>query len=137
MVENAGGKWDLGGVALTDSGSSAIAIGDAFHIEDDGPTVSSNTDVQLDDETETGGIDGGTGDVDPDTANTTGTLMHDFGADGGSIEWLDTGTPPDTSFTYVKDGGNLLIKQDGTTVITVTLVPATGFPFRDREPRSR
>ena len=53
---------------------------------------------------------GGAGD-DVDPVNATGTLSHDFGADGaGTVAWLDTGAPG--GFTYVLSGGNLLINQD-------------------------
>ncbi len=108
------------------SDSATLDLTSALKFKDDGPEINSaNAAVQLDDETLTGGIPGGTGDVFPDTANTSGTLAHDFGADGaGSVEWLDTGAP--AGFTFVKSGDNLLIKQGATTVITVTMVTATG-----------
>ena len=48
-----------------------------------------------------------------------------FGADGGTLALLASGTPP-TGFTYEISGGDLLIKQGATTVITVTLDSATG-----------
>ena len=61
----------------------------------------------------------------PNSANTSGTLGHSFGADGaGSIAFLTTGAP--TGFTYELSGSNLLIKQGTTTVVTVTLDTATG-----------
>ncbi|MCV0395627.1 MAG: DUF5801 domain-containing protein, partial [Rhizobiaceae bacterium] len=109
----------------TSSASSAVGLSIAF--EDDGPSVSGNAAVQLDDEA-LGGNPGGTGDVDPDTANLSGTLAHSFGADGGSIAWLTNVTTSGgaTGFSYEKSGDSLLIKQNGTTVITVTLNPATG-----------
>ena len=81
--------------------------------------------VQLDDGALEGGNPGGVGDVNPDTANTPGILVHDFGPDGaGTISWLTSGAP--AGFTYELSGDDLLIKQDGETVITVTLNPATG-----------
>ena len=87
--------------------------------------MSANLTAQLDDDALTGGNPGGTGDVDPDTANTSGTLGHSFGADGaGSIAFLTTGAP--SGFTYELSGSDLLIKQGTTTVVTVTLNPATG-----------
>ena len=59
--------------------------------------------AQLDDDALTGGNPGGTGDVDPDTANTSGTLGHSFGTDGaGSIAFLTTGAP--SGFTYELTG---------------------------------
>ena len=92
----------------------------AIDVDDDTPTVSGESAAQLDDDALTGGNPGGTGDVDPDTANVSGTLGHSFGADGaGSIAFLTTGAP--SGFTYELSGSNLLIKQDATTVVTVTL----------------
>ncbi len=111
-------------VNLVDSdGSSANASLD-IQILDDVPSVSANDTVLLDDDALTGGNPGGIGDVDPDTANTTGTLGHSVGADGGSLAWLTAGAP--SGFTYEASGDDLLIKQDGTTVITLTLDTATG-----------
>ncbi|MBV1931954.1 MAG: retention module-containing protein [Porticoccaceae bacterium] len=81
--------------------------------------------VQLDDDALKGGNPGGTGDVDPDTANTAGTLVHEFGLDGaGTLGWLTTGAP--AGFTYELSGDDLLVKQGGVTVITVTLDPSSG-----------
>ena len=94
------------------------------NVDDDTPTVSANLAVQLDDDALTGGNPGGVGDVDPDTANVSGTLGHSFGADGGSIAWLTDGAPE--GFSYELSGSDLLVKQDGTTVLTATLNTATG-----------
>ena len=106
--------------ADTDTGTITI------NFDDDTPTVSENKLVQLDDDALANGNAGGVGDVDPDTANVTGTLGHSFGADGaGTIAWKLTGAP--TGFTYEADtAGSLLIKQGGTLVITVTLNATTG-----------
>ncbi len=106
-----------------DSYSATVNIGFFFQFEDDGPSVSANTTAQLDDDALSGGNSGGTGD-DADSANTSGTLGHSFGADGGSIAWLTTGAP--SGFTYEASGDDLLVKQGGTTVLTVTLNTATG-----------
>ena len=111
-------------VALT--GKVTINVGD------DEPVVSANAAVQLDDEaaatTNAPGNAGGNGDVDPDTANTSGTLGLSFGADGGTVAWLTSGAP--SGFSYTSSGDDLLIQQvqNGVlvTVITVTLTPATG-----------
>ncbi|OWJ92434.1 hypothetical protein B6S59_20575 [Pseudomonas sp. A46] len=108
-----------------DSASASVGLGSAISFRDDAPSVTANQAVQLDDETLAGGIPDGTGDVSPNTANLTGTLGHDFGADGpGSISLLDTGNPD--GFTYEKAGDDLLIKQDGQTVITVELDVSSG-----------
>ena len=90
-------------------------------VKDDVPTVISNALVHLDDAVLSGGNGSGTGDV----MNVTGTLGHHYGADGaGSIAWLTTGAP--TGFTYESSGNNLLVKEAGTTVMTVGLDTATG-----------
>ena len=108
-----------------DVSTASVGIGAGIVFEDDGPTVSANAAVQLDDDALAGGNPGGTGDVSPDTANTSGTLGFSYGADGaGSVQLLDTGAP--AGFTYEKSGDNLLIKQGGVTVITVTLNTTTG-----------
>ncbi|MBB4642143.1 DUF5801 repeats-in-toxin domain-containing protein [Rhizorhapis suberifaciens] len=106
-----------------DQASATIDLGDKLTFKDDGPSASSNAVVQLDDDVLANGNDGGTGD-DPDAANTSGTLGHGFGADGGSIAFLTSGAP--SGFSYELSGSNLLVKQGGTTVLTVTLNAATG-----------
>ena len=108
-----------------DSDTASIELGSGvFMIEDDGPGATGNPLVLLDDDALSGGNPAGTGD-DADSANIAGTLSHDFGTDGaGSIAFLTTGAP--TGFTYELSGSNLLIKQGGTTVVTVTLNSATG-----------
>ena len=103
---------------LTD-GDGTITI----KVEDDGPTVAVNDPVSLDDDALAGGNPGGVDD-DVDGANLAGTLGHDFGADGGSIAFLTSGAP--AGFTYELSGDDLLVKQDGVTVLTVTLDTATG-----------
>ncbi|MBY6015526.1 VCBS domain-containing protein [Qipengyuania gaetbuli] len=110
-----------------DTDSATIEIGRDIELRDDNPAAGSRT-VQLDDDTETGGNPGGTGDVTPDTSNTTGTLPHSFGNDGGTIAFLTNGAP--AGFQYVASGNDILIQQDQggswVTVVTVTLVPTTG-----------
>ncbi len=89
-------------------------------IVDGQPSVDANATVTLDDDALAGGIANGTGDVSPDTSNLTGILAHNFGPDGaGSIAWLTSGNP--AGFDYEVSGTNLLIKQAGITVITVSL----------------
>ncbi|MDW7773517.1 MAG: retention module-containing protein, partial [Desulfobulbaceae bacterium] len=96
---------------VTDSDGDTASTTFDITIYDDGPTVSENATVLLDDDALAGGNPGGIGD-DVDAANVTGTLAHSFGADGGSITWLADGAP--AGFTYEADGDDLLIKQDGT-----------------------
>jgi VCBS repeat-containing protein len=87
------------------------------------PTAGGNV-VLIDDDALAGGNPGGDND-DADAVNTDGTLVFDFGPDGGgSISFLTTGEP--AGFDYVASGDDLLIQQDGVTVITITLNPTTG-----------
>ena len=106
----------------TDQAQGTINI----NVDDDTPTVSANAAVQLDDDALAGGNPGGTGDVNPDTANTTGTLAHSYGADGaGSIVYLNTGAPG--GFSYALQGnGDLWVMQGATHVITLTVNATTG-----------
>ncbi|MFQ2148225.1 DUF5801 repeats-in-toxin domain-containing protein [Aeromonas jandaei] len=108
-----------------DHASGVLDIGKVISFKDDGPSISANAAVQLDDDALAGGIAGGTGD-DPNAVNVSGTLGHSFGADGaGSIQWLTSGAPG--GYTYeAGSGGSLLVKQAGVTVLTVTLNSATG-----------
>ncbi|MEO5325994.1 DUF5801 repeats-in-toxin domain-containing protein [Mesorhizobium sp. CC13] len=118
------GKFDVGGIGVETPGSASAAVGQQIVIEDDGPGVSANATALLDDDALTGGNAGGTGD-DTNSANTSGTLGHDFGTDGaGSIAFLTTGAP--SGFTYQLSGNDLLVKQGTTTVLTVTLNTTTG-----------
>ncbi|WP_234784163.1 retention module-containing protein [Aeromonas veronii] len=108
-----------------DHTSGRLDIGKVISFKDDGPSISANAVVQLDDDALAGGIAGGTGD-DPNAVNVSGILGHSFGADGaGSVQWLTTGAP--AGFTYeTNPAGALLVKQGATTVLTVTLNSATG-----------
>ncbi|KLN61529.1 hypothetical protein WH96_03890, partial [Kiloniella spongiae] len=86
-------------------------------IEDSEPVVDSNLNalVQLDDDTLAGGHAGGIGDIDPDTANLTGTLNFAAGADGvESVLLTGTALPSGAGFSSSVSG-------DGT-VITVSQV---------------
>ncbi len=105
------GDGDLATATLT------ISIGDAA------PVTAANAAVLLDDDALPGGIAGGTGD-DINAQNATGTLSGS-GGDGALAFALNaTGAP--AGFTYVMSGGNLLVNQGATTVLTVTVNPATG-----------
>jgi hypothetical protein len=104
--------------------TDTVNVGNLFVFKDDGPSISSNALVQLDDDALPGGNPNGTGD-DVDSVNTTGTLGHSFGADGGSIAFLTTGAP--SGFSYEAGaGGSLLVKQGTTTVLTLTVNSSTG-----------
>jgi VCBS repeat-containing protein len=108
-----------------DQASASIDLGAVISFKDDGPSVSTNALVQLDDDALPNGIPSGVGD-DDNAINISGTLAHSYGADGaGSIQWLTTGAP--TGFTYEAGASNsLLVKQLGVTVLTVNLNTATG-----------
>jgi len=89
------------------------------------PEVGPNPAVQLDDETLAGGIPGGTGDVSPDTANTTGTLSASGGDGPLTFDLLASGAP--SGFSYVDGpGGSIIIRQGTTDVIRVDINAATG-----------
>ncbi|MDX5373297.1 MAG: type I secretion C-terminal target domain-containing protein [Pseudomonadaceae bacterium] len=126
------GKVELSATATVTDGDNdsvstplSVDLGGSISFDDDLPSASSNLAVQLDDDALAGGIPGGVGD-DADSLNASGTLAHDFGADGaGAVQWLTTGAP--AGFTYeAGPGGSLLVKQGGTTVLTLTLNSATG-----------
>ncbi|WP_273152670.1 retention module-containing protein, partial [Methylophaga thiooxydans] len=112
-------------VVVTDADGDQITLDEDFFIKvvDDSPEVGDNARVRLDDDALEGGNPGGPGD-NIDSANVTGTLSHSFGADGGSISWQTSGAP--NGFSYEADGDDLLVKQDGETVLTLTLDPQTG-----------
>ncbi|KKJ78127.1 hypothetical protein WH95_01885 [Kiloniella litopenaei] len=89
----------------------------SIYIEDSEPVVDSNLNalVQLDDDALAGGHAGGTGDVDPDTANLTGTLNFAAGADGvESVLLTGVSLPSGAGFSSV-------LSNDGT-VLTVSQV---------------
>ncbi|MEQ1775760.1 MAG: DUF5801 repeats-in-toxin domain-containing protein, partial [Burkholderiales bacterium] len=113
---------------VTDSDGDTVydqePIGQLVRFDDDGPVTSSNSTVRLDDDALAGGNAGGTGD-DADAVAVTGTLGHNFGADGaGSVAYLTTGAP--AGFSYELSGSNLLVKQGTVTVMTLTVNPTSG-----------
>ena len=77
------------GYQVTDHDGDTATGSLSIDVDDDTPTVASNglsssTTMRL-----TGGNPGRRlGDVDPDTANTTGTLAHSYGADGAGTTLL-------------------------------------------------
>ncbi|MBY6216719.1 VCBS domain-containing protein, partial [Qipengyuania aquimaris] len=131
----ANGVLSISGTATITDGDGDTAeetvlldLGGNIRFADDGPSVSANDTVLLDDDALSGGNAGGTGD-DADSANTTGTIGLDFGADGaGTVAFSTSGAP--AGFQYVTSGDDILIQQDQgsgfVTVITVTLDPTTG-----------
>ena len=121
---------DFASILQASNGVDPVSLAGSFlvQIEDDVPTVSANAPVQLDDDALAGGIAGGpAGTDDADSVNAGGTLNHNFGADGaGTVKWLDSGAPGGFTYQASPDGSQLLVKQGGTTVLTLTLNTATG-----------
>lgn len=89
----------------------------SIYIEDSEPVVDSNLNklVQLDDDALAGGHAGGTGDVDPDSENLTGTLNFAAGADGVESVLLTGAALPSGA------GFSSALSSDGT-VLTVSQV---------------
>ena len=109
-----------------DSRSASINLNNNIYFKDDGPSVSANQTVLLDDDALANGNPNGTGDQ-PDSVKAAGTLGHQFGADGaGSITWLTTGSPAPAGFEYRLNGTSLEVWQGAIKVLTVTLNSATG-----------
>ncbi|UVK96640.1 DUF5801 repeats-in-toxin domain-containing protein [Pseudomonas sp. B21-048] len=106
-----------------DTNAASVGIGARVSFQDDGPATSANDTVRLDDDVLTGNP-GGTGD-DVNSENVSGTLGRAFGQDGaGTVAYLTSGAP--LGFSYVTDGTNLLVMQGTITVLTLTIVAATG-----------
>ena len=104
---------------LTDGDGDTVTATLTIGIADTFPTAG-NVNVQLDDETVAGGIAGGTGDVNPDTSDTSGNLPGSGGDGTHTFSVLLTGAP--AGFTYVRAApAILLIQQGGETKITVTV----------------
>ncbi|MER9301281.1 hypothetical protein NKI38_33360, partial [Mesorhizobium sp. M0621] len=87
------------GYTTTDHDGDTATGSLTINVDDDTPTVAVNAAVQLDDDALAGGNPGGTGDVTPDTANTTGTLAHSYGADGAGSTLLTGAGLPTSSVT--------------------------------------
>jgi len=119
----AGGVSDTFTYTLRDGDGDLATATLTISIADAAPVTAANAIVLLDDDALAGGIAGGTGD-DVNSQNATGTLSGS-GGDGALAFALNaTGAP--VGFIYVMSGGNLLVNQGATTVLTVTVNPATG-----------
>jgi len=106
-----------------DTREASVDVGAAVQFADDGPRVGYNGTVYLDDDV-LGGNPGGVRDNPYNSINASGWLNHSFGADGGSISWIE-GASGD--FTFEKGEGNLLyVMQGETRVLTLTLDPDNG-----------
>lgn len=98
---------------------------EALQPTDDVPTVAPNATIRLDDDALANGNPGGNGD-DVDSQKATGTLAHSFGANGeGTLLLSNTAAPAGFSYSLNGDGTVLIISQDGTSVLQVTLADTT------------
>jgi VCBS repeat-containing protein len=119
----AGGVSDTFTYTLRDGDGDIATATLTISIADAAPVTAANAAVLLDDDALPGGIAAGTGD-DINSQNPTGTLSGS-GGDGALTYALNaTGAP--AGFSYEMSGGNLLVKQSGVTVLTVTVNPANG-----------
>src|SRR5690606_4039232 len=120
---------DFASILQASNGVDPVPLVGQFlvQIEDDVPIVSAHDMVRLDDDALAGGIPGGpAGTDDVNALNVVGNLSHNFGADGaGTVKWLDSGAPGGFTYQASPDGSQLLVKQGGTTVLTLTLNTAT------------
>ncbi|RST30036.1 hypothetical protein HMF7854_03735 [Sphingomonas ginkgonis] len=120
-----GGVDDVFHYTLTDGDGDVSSATLTIHVGDAAPVTAANAAVQLDDDALAGGNPGGTGDVNPDAANLTGTLAASGG--DGPLSWALSLSGAPAGFAYVAGpGGSLLIQQGGVTVITVTVNATTG-----------
>ncbi|MCO4091142.1 MAG: cadherin-like domain-containing protein [Sphingorhabdus sp.] len=119
-----GNVQDVFSYTITDGDGDTSTATLTITIQDDSPFVGPNAVVLLDDDALAGGNPGGNGD-DSDAANVAGTLSGSGGDGALTFAYQLTGAP--TGFNYVAGpSGSVLVKQGGTTVLTVTLNSATG-----------
>ena len=118
-----GGVSDTFTYTLRDGDGDIATATLTISIADAAPITAVNAAVLLDDDALAGGIAAGPGD-DVNSQNATGTLSGS-GGDGALAYALSTTGAP-VGFTYELSGSNLLVKQGGVTVLTVTLNPANG-----------
>ncbi|WP_281646681.1 DUF5801 repeats-in-toxin domain-containing protein, partial [Parendozoicomonas sp. Alg238-R29] len=112
------------GFTATDADGDTANGSFSISIEDDTPLIGENSVVRLDDENLSGGIAGGTDDDATAPRNVTGTLNHNYGADGaGSVSWIQPAN--DNNFSYSVTGNILNVSQNGVLVVTATITNAT------------
>jgi T1SS-143 domain-containing protein len=110
-----------------DKSTDTANIGKLITFLDDGPSLRSNATVALEDDDLAGGNEGGPGD-DNAPLNASGTLSHDYGADGpGSTLLTGVNLPSGLGFTssVSSDGLTLIIKQNGVDVLKIELTDST------------
>ena len=106
---------------MTDHDGDTATGSLSIDVDDDTPTVASNGLVQLDDDALAGGNPGtpAVGDVDPDTANTSGTLAHSYGADGAGTTLLTGAGLPTSS---VVEGAFIQALNGAGTLLTISQI---------------
>lgn len=110
-----------------DQSTDTANIGNLITFLDDGPSLQSNSTVSLEDDDLAGGNEGGPGD-DSAPDDETGTLSHNYGADGpGTTLLTGVNLPSGLGFTssVSSDGLTLIIKQNGVDVLKITLTDST------------
>ena len=109
------------GYQVTDHDGDTATGSLSIDVDDDTPTVASNGLVQLDDDALAGGNPGtpAVGDVDPDTANTSGTLAHSYGADGAGTTLLTGAGLPTSS---VVEGAFIQALNGAGTLLTISQI---------------
>ncbi|TPM52163.1 type I secretion C-terminal target domain-containing protein [Mesorhizobium sp. B2-2-4] len=109
-------------VKAIDGDGDSVTQSFTVNVADDVPTASMNAQVQLDDDALAGNA-GGTGDVTPDTAHTSGTLGHTYGADGAGTMLLTGATLPAAGgFSVTSNSGtDLIISQVQNSVVVDVL----------------
>ncbi|QUS39179.1 VWA domain-containing protein [Tardiphaga alba] len=113
-----------------DTSTDTVNIGKLITFLDDGPSVSSNAAVALEDDDLPGGIDGGPGD-DNAPLNATGTLSHDYGADGpGKLVLTGTDLPAGFSMSLASDGLSMIISQGNRPVLKIELTNDTDGAYK-------
>ncbi|MFD1977975.1 DUF5801 repeats-in-toxin domain-containing protein [Mesorhizobium kowhaii] len=111
------------GYVITDADGSTAPGTLTITFNDDAPTATANTLVQLDDDALAGGNPGGIGD-DANSANATGVLAHSYGADGAGTTLLTAaGIVLPSGFTALASNGGqtLIISQGATAVLQIQL----------------
>ncbi|MCA0002309.1 MULTISPECIES: DUF5801 repeats-in-toxin domain-containing protein, partial [unclassified Mesorhizobium] len=109
-------------IKAVDGDGDSVTQSFTVNVADDVPAAAMNAQVQLDDDG-LGGNPDGTGDVTPDTAHTSGTLGHSYGADGAGTTLLTGATLPVAGgFSVTSNSGtDLIISQVQNSVVVDVL----------------
>ncbi|THV21034.1 DUF5801 repeats-in-toxin domain-containing protein [Peteryoungia ipomoeae] len=113
-----------------DTDHDSIDLGSIIQFRDDGPKVGANETVVLEDDDLPNGIDGGDWDNEAPN-NSTGTLSHHFGTDGGSIALTGVDLPKDLGFKVSPHTASELVVMQAqgdkdVPVLKVVIDPQTG-----------